>query len=133
MDVGAGTVSATEFASSAARAPTLAAAAGGQNDVLVSGLERGGGIVVVNSGTREEHDMSEAQAPTVVFDGGPRDGELDTIDALPAVIGTGAEGGVYQRTEDGRDGLTVYAWQPLADSERDAIVRGDLRGGEQAR
>ena len=74
--------------------------------------------------------MEEAQSPTVVFDGGPRHGDVDTLDALPPVIGTGAEGGVYQRTEEARDGLTVYAWQPLTDAERDALVRGDLRANQ---
>lgn len=73
---------------------------------------------------------AEAEQPTIVFDGGPRDGETDTADYLVVVIGTGAEGGVYQRTDGERDGLRVYVWQPLDKSAADAIVRGDIRANQ---
>jgi hypothetical protein len=78
---------------------------------------------------RSSEGSREASPRTVRLRGGPRDGEVDTIDALPAVIGTGAEGGVYQRAEEGRDGLTAYAWQPLTESERG--VPGDLRANQE--
>ena len=72
----------------------------------------------------------ENETANLVYDGGPRDGEPDTVDALPVVIGTGADGGVYQRTESERGGLTVYRWQPLTDAEANALVRGDLRANQ---
>ena len=67
---------------------------------------------------------------TVTFDGGPRDGQEDTLDAAAPVIGTGEEGGVYQRTDELRDGLVVYRWQPLTQAEVNAVVRGDLRSSQ---
>jgi hypothetical protein len=75
--------------------------------------------------------MSLAEEPTVFMDGGPRDGETDTSDVLAPVIGSGNEGGVYQRTEETRDGLVVYRWQPLTEAEAEAIVRGDLRANQK--
>lgn len=75
--------------------------------------------------------MSEAERATIVFEGGPRHRQTDTFDAEPAVIGSGREGGVYQRTEDRRDGLTVYRWQPLTDSDVAALTQGDLRANQQ--
>ena len=75
--------------------------------------------------------MSPAEEPTVFMDGGPRDGETDTSDVLAPVIGSGNEGGVYQRTEERRDGLVVYRWQPLTEPEAEAIVRGDLRANQK--
>ena len=66
----------------------------------------------------------------VMFDGGPRDGQDDTLHAAAPVIGTGEEGGVYQRTDQLRDGLVVYRWQPLTDAEANAIIRGDLRASQ---
>ncbi len=75
--------------------------------------------------------MSKAQAPTVVFEGGPRGGETDTVDRSVVVIGRGDEGGVYQRTDEERDGLAVYRWQQLTDAEAAALVRGDLRASQE--
>lgn len=75
--------------------------------------------------------MSEAQAPTVVFEGGPRGGETDTADRSAAVIGRGDEGGVYQRTDEERDGVALYRWQPLTDAEATALIRGDLRANQE--
>jgi len=74
--------------------------------------------------------MDDTVAPTLVFEGGPRDGERDTLDILAAVIGTGKEGGVYQRTDEDRDGLVMYRWQPLTEAEAAAVVRGDLRANQ---
>jgi hypothetical protein len=74
--------------------------------------------------------MKEAPAPTIVFDGGPRHGETDTTDHLAPVIGDGSEGGVYQRSDELRDGLTVYRWQALANEAVDALVRGDIRANQ---
>jgi CheY-like chemotaxis protein len=71
-----------------------------------------------------------AQAATLVYDGGPRHGQVDTLDVEPAVIGTGEEGGVYQHTPEVRDGLRVYRWQPLTEAEAQAVVRGDLRANQ---
>ncbi len=51
-------------------------------------------------------------------------------DRLPATIGDGSDGGVYQRTDADRDGRRVYRWQPLTQSEAEAIVRGDLRANQ---
>jgi hypothetical protein len=76
--------------------------------------------------------MSPAEERTVVFDAGPRDGETDTSDVLAPVIGSGNEGGVYQRTEEERGGLVVYRWQPLTEAEAGAIVRGDLRANQNS-
>lgn len=73
---------------------------------------------------------NRADGATIVFDGGPRDGETDTADHLAAVLGTAAEGGVYQLTDAERDGLRVYRWQPLDDASADAIVRGDIRANQ---
>lgn len=75
--------------------------------------------------------MTDPEEPSVVFEGGPRNGETHTADHLAAVIGTGAEGGVYQRTAEDRAGLVVYRWQPLSDAAADALVRGDLRANQQ--
>ena len=76
--------------------------------------------------------MTEPEAATVVFDGGPRDGETDTVHPRAVVIGTGKEGGVYQRTYDEqRDGLQVYRWQVLTDAEAAALLRGDLRANQE--
>ncbi|MCA1569695.1 MAG: hypothetical protein LC798_05105 [Chloroflexi bacterium] len=75
--------------------------------------------------------MDDTVEPTLVFEGGPRDGERDTLDILAAVIGTGKEGGVYQRTGEDRDGLVMYRWQPLTEAEAAAVVRGDLRANQQ--
>ena len=74
--------------------------------------------------------MSGAEEPTAILDGGPRNGETDCSDLLAPVIGTGSEGGVYQRTDETREGLVVYRWQPLSEAEAEAIVRGDLRASE---
>ena len=74
--------------------------------------------------------MNEAEAPTVVYEGGPRHGEIDTADHLAPVIGTGMEGGVYRHTDEERDGLTVYRWEPLPDQAVDALVRGNLRANQ---
>lgn len=71
-----------------------------------------------------------AQTASMVFDGGPRHGQVDTVDVEVAVIGTGAEGGVYQRTDDVRGGLRVYRWEPLSDQAVDALLRGDLRANQ---
>jgi hypothetical protein len=68
---------------------------------------------------------------TVMFDGGPRAGTTDEFDdRLPATIGDGSENGVYQRTDEERDGMTVYRWQPLTDAEVEALVRGDIRANQ---
>ena len=75
--------------------------------------------------------MSGAEEPTVILDGGPRNGETDTSDVLAPVIGSGNEGGVYQRTDEQREGLVVYRWQPLSEAEAEAIVRGDLRANQE--
>ena len=75
--------------------------------------------------------MNEAEVATVLFEGGPRDGETDTVDHLAVVIGTGKEGGVYQRTDEERDGLRVYRWQVLTDAEAAALIEGDLRANQE--
>ena len=71
--------------------------------------------------------MNEAQDFEIVFDGGPRHGDTDTVDRDAAVIGSGEEGGVYQRTDEERDGLTVYRWHPLTTHEAAALLNADLR------
>jgi hypothetical protein len=75
--------------------------------------------------------MNSAEAPTLVFDGGPRNGERVTSDVLVAVIGSGKDGGVYQQTDEVRDSLRVYRWQPLSQAETEAIVRGDIRANQE--
>ena len=69
--------------------------------------------------------------PSVTFDGGPRSGQDDILDDAPPVIGTGEEGGIYQRTERRRNGLTVYEWHALTEAEVKALVRGDLRANQE--
>ena len=71
------------------------------------------------------------EAPTICFDGGPRHGATDAVDRSGVVIGRGDEGGVYQRTDEERDGLAVYRWQGLTDAEAAALVRGDLRAYQE--
>lgn len=66
----------------------------------------------------------------IVFDGGPRDGETDIVGQRVVVIGTGAEGGIYQRTDEVSGGRTVYRWQEVTDAEAGALVRGDLRANQ---
>ena len=75
--------------------------------------------------------MNQADGPTAIFEGGPRDGETDTVDHRPAVIGTGKEGGVYQRTHEQRGGLQVYRWQVLSDAEAAALLEADLRANQE--
>ena len=66
----------------------------------------------------------------VVFDGGPKDGQTDAIDRSAVVIGTGVEGGVYQRTDEVSEGRTVYRWQLLTEAEAAALTKGDLRANQ---
>ena len=68
--------------------------------------------------------------PRIVFDGGPRDGETDVVGDRVVVIGTGAEGGVYQRTDEVVGGRTVYRWQELTDAEAAALLQGDIRANQ---
>ena len=68
----------------------------------------------------------------ITFLDGPRHGATDTMDdPLPVTIGDGSDGGVYQRTDDDRDGRRLYRWQPITHSEAEAIVRGDLRANQR--
>lgn len=68
---------------------------------------------------------------SVTFLDGPRNGSIEDVDGpLPAVIGDGSDGGVYQQT-DAVDGVArVYRWWPLTEGEANAIVRGDLRANQ---
>lgn len=75
--------------------------------------------------------MNEAEPPTVVLEGGPRNGETDTVAPRAVVIGTGREGGVYQRTDEQRAGLQVYRWQVLTDAEAAALIEGDVHANQQ--
>lgn len=77
--------------------------------------------------------MSQDEAPSVVFEGGPRNGKTDTVDPRAVVIGTGREGGVYQRTDEQRDGLQVYRWQVLTDAEAAALIEGDVHANQKPR
>lgn len=70
-------------------------------------------------------------AATFIFEGGPRHGETEAADYLPAVIGSGAERGVYERTGERRDDLSVYRWRSLTEAQADALVRGDLRANQE--
>jgi hypothetical protein len=72
----------------------------------------------------------EEQLP-LIFEDGPRNGETDAAPQLVPVIGTGQDGGVYQRTDEERDGHRVYRWQVLTEAETQAIVRGDLRANQR--
>jgi hypothetical protein len=72
----------------------------------------------------------DREAPTIYFEGGPRHGDTDTADYLPAVIGSGAERGVYERTGERRDDLSVYRWRSLTEAQAQALVRGDLRANQ---
>jgi hypothetical protein len=67
----------------------------------------------------------------VTFEGGPRDGETDVLESrLASTIGDGSDGGVYQRTDDVRDGNTVFRWRPLTNVEAQALLRGDIRANQ---
>ena len=72
----------------------------------------------------------EDEAATVILVDGPRDGEMETVHPHAVVIGTGKEGGVYQRTYQQRDGLQVYRWQVLTEAEA-ALLQGDLRANQE--
>jgi hypothetical protein len=78
---------------------------------------------------REEQAMN--QELDVVFEGGPRDGERDVIGGRLVVIGTGAEGGVYQRSDEERNGRVVYRWQQLTDAEAAALIDADSRADQR--
>lgn len=69
---------------------------------------------------------------SVTFRDGPRNGGTEWMDGqLPAIIGDGSDGGVYQQTEAVDDGgARVYRWWPLTEAEANAIVRGDLRANQ---
>lgn len=72
-----------------------------------------------------------SDTPDIVYQGGPRDGQTDTLDRLAVTVGDGSEGGVYQRTDDADDDRVVYRWQALTDAEANAIIRGDLRANQE--
>jgi hypothetical protein len=78
---------------------------------------------------REEQAMNRELE--VVFEGGPRAGEREVIGDRVVVIGTGAEGGVYQRTDEERSGRVVYRWQQLTDAEAAALMDADIRAEER--
>jgi hypothetical protein len=68
----------------------------------------------------------------ITFEGGPRHGETDVLDFQPAVvIGDGSARGVYQRTDETRDGMMIFRWQPLSDAEAEALLRGDIRANQR--
>lgn len=71
------------------------------------------------------------EPPTIYFEGGPRHGDTDAADYLPAVMGSGSERGVYERTGERRDRLSVYRWRSLTEAQADALVRGDLRANQE--
>jgi hypothetical protein len=74
------------------------------------------------------------EAPTIYFEGGPRHGETEAAkaaDYLPAVIGSGKDRGVYERTGERRDHLSVYRWRSLTEAQAEALVRGDLRANQE--
>ena len=75
--------------------------------------------------------MTSDSTDNIVFEGGPKDDQTDTIDRSAVVIGDGAEGGVYQRTDEVRHGLTVYRWQLLTEAEAAALAKGDPRANQQ--
>jgi hypothetical protein len=67
----------------------------------------------------------------VTFEAGPRHGQTDAFDFEPAVvIGDGSAKGVYQRTDEIRDGMIIFRWQPLTDAEAEALLRGDIRANQ---
>lgn len=67
----------------------------------------------------------------ITYRDGPRNGDTEWLDGqLPAIIGDGSEGGVYQHTDAVDDGSRVYRWWPLTEAEANAIVRGDLRANQ---
>ena len=74
--------------------------------------------------------MTSDQGHNMMFEGGPRDGQTDTVDRSAVVIGNGVEGGIYQRTEEVREGRTVYRWQLLTEAEAAALAKGDLRANQ---
>jgi hypothetical protein len=81
----------------------------------------------VHEGVVRDRLSAEAQDDEIIFDGGPRDGQTDTLDQAPVVIGTGEEGGVYQRTNQERNGLRMYRWHELTPHEAAALLNADLR------
>jgi hypothetical protein len=85
-------------------------------------------------GSLERISLEESDAmsdpSTIVYEGGPRHGDTDSVDRLAAVLGSGRDGGMYQRTDEERDGLVVYRWQVMSEAELSAIIRGDLRANQ---
>lgn len=71
------------------------------------------------------------QDEQIVFEGGPRHGQIETADYAPVVIGSGEEGGVYQRSDEERDGRAVYLWQVLTPAEQAALQSGDIRANQE--
>jgi hypothetical protein len=68
---------------------------------------------------------------TITFDDGPRAGDTEVLEFGPAVvIGDGSAKGVYQRTDEIRDGMIVFRWQPLSNAEVEALLRGDIRANQ---
>jgi hypothetical protein len=67
----------------------------------------------------------------VTFEAGPRHGQIEVFDYEPAVvIGDGSAKGVYQRTGEIRDDMTVFRWQSLSDAEVETLLRGDFRANQ---
>ena len=73
----------------------------------------------------------DRDAPTIYFKGGPRHGQTDAADYVPAVMGSGDERGVYERTGERRDQLSVYRWRSLTEAQADALVRVDQRANRE--
>lgn len=67
----------------------------------------------------------------ILFEGGPRHGEREATGDRVVVIGTGAEGGVYQRTDEERNGVQIYRWQSVTDAEAAALLDADLRKNQE--
>jgi hypothetical protein len=71
-------------------------------------------------------------SPHVIFEGGPRDGETEAFDSrLVSTIGDGSDKGVYQRTNEVREGQLVFRWRALTNAEAEALLRGDLRANQR--
>jgi hypothetical protein len=59
------------------------------------------------------------------FRGGPSDGQNREVDdALPNMIGSPSEGGVYERTGEREDDRPVYRWRELTSEQAEALPSG---------
>jgi hypothetical protein len=59
-----------------------------------------------------------------IFRGGPSDGEdREVDDAIPSIIGSPSQGGIYERTGEKEADGPVYRWRDLTADQAEALTR----------